>query len=154
MICERYAPYLAGFAGGDLRYDTSRMIDAHIASCAGCRAEVAQQQRIIGGLRHLGVMTMVPPPEFVYEVLDRVHEHGRLGSVGSALPLPLAEGARRLIADDRVRRAATAAVGAAAAATETKARKAATAAVTAAVAVGGIAALGVRRKRRRVATAT
>lgn len=150
MICQRYAPYLAGYAGGELRDDTSRMIDAHVQTCAGCRAEVERQQRVIGGLKHLGVMSMTPPPDFIHDVLERVHAHGRLGSIGAALPLPLAEGARRVMGDDRVRKAATAAVGAAAAATETRARKAAAAAATAAVAAGGIAVIGARRRRRRI----
>jgi hypothetical protein len=153
LICERYAPYLAGHAGGELRDDTSRMIAAHVKTCTGCREEVERQQRVIGGLKHLGVMTMTPPPDFLHDVLERVHGHGKLGTIGAALPLPLAEGARRVIGDDRVRRATTAAVGAAAAATETRARKAATAAATAAVAAGGIAVIGARRRRRRVVTA-
>lgn len=147
MICDRYAPYLSGFAGGELRADTARLVGAHARACASCLAEVALQRRVIGALAQSDPGTVYVPAGLAEDILERVSEHERLGPVGAVLPMPVVETARRVVGDPRVRRAATVTVDAARTVTDTRAGKAAVAATGAAVA-GGIFAL-VRRRRSR-----
>jgi len=154
--CERYTPYLSGYAGGELRSDTARIVSSHIDSCPTCRSEVARQQQVVGGLRALSLVHSAPVG-LDEEILAAVDAHASFGDVGAALPYRIAERARHLAQDDRVRRAASAVgdrVGHVSdSIRSSKAKQAAAAAATTAAVAGGIAAI-VSSRRRRIARGT
>lgn len=149
--CERYTPYLSGYAGGDLRADTTRIVSSHLDTCRPCRDEVARQRTVVGGLRALSLVHSAPVG-LDEEILAAVGAHAALGEVGAALPYRVAERARHLAQDERVRRAAAAVgdrVGQVTDSLKTsRAKQAAAAAATTAAVAGGIAAIVTTRRRR------
>lgn len=149
MDCERFAPYLAGYAGNDLRSDTSRLVAAHLGGCQRCSDEVARQSQVVGALRGMRSTVIAPPLELVEDILATVGGHQSLGGIAASMPLSVVERVRKVTADPRVRGAAgqisEAGKQVAGKLTDPKARAAA-AAGTAAVA-GGIFALVSRRRR-------
>lgn len=99
MNCEHIAPYLPGYAGDDLRPDTTRIVGEHVGTCANCSAEMGRQRRVRVGLAALRARDLDPPPY----MLDAILEASRPGPILRILPivpLPLAD-AGRLIAEHR-----------------------------------------------------
>ena len=123
MRCEQIHPYLPGFAGGDLRPETARVVAAHVEGCAHCTAEVGRHDRVRAGLALLAERELEPPPLLLESVLETAHER-RLKRVMPILPLPAADLARvpseiaRVVSENRdaiVQGAGTALVAAGAA---------------------------------------
>ena len=156
MHCDRYTPYLAGFAGNDLRADTARIVGAHLEQCARCRDEALRQQHVVGSLRAMQATTVRVPAGLAEDVIATVRSHQQLGGIAAAVPLAVADRMRRVVGDPRVRGAAEQVASAsrqvAGRLADPKA-KAAAAAGTAAVA-GGIVAIVSRRRRIARTTAT
>jgi hypothetical protein len=154
--CERYTPYLSGYAGNDLRADTARIVSSHLDTCHPCRDEVARQRSVVGGLRALSLVHSAPSG-LDEEILAVVGAHAALGEVGAALPYRVAERARHLAQDERIRHAASAVgdrVGHIADSIKgSRTKQAAAAAATTAAVAGGIVAL-VSSRRRRLARGT
>jgi anti-sigma factor RsiW len=148
--CERYAPYLPGFAGGDLRADTTRIVSSHLDTCHPCRDEVARQRTVVGGLRALSLVYSAPEG-LADEVIAAVGAHSRLGEMGAALPYRVADRARHLADAEQIRRVAGAVgdrVGQVSDSIKgSKAKQAAAAAATTAALAGGIAAIVSRRRK-------
>lgn len=155
MNCERFAPYLAGVAGDDLRADTARIVAAHLDDCARCRTEVDRQRHVVATLRSMTDVAIAPPLGLDEDLIAAVRGHQHLGGIAAAVPLAVAERVRRVASDPRVREAAGHVADAsrhvASKLTDPKTRAAA-AAGTAAVA-GGILALVSRRRRTARGTA-
>lgn len=85
MRCAEIRPYLPGYAGGDLRPDTTRIVDEHVASCHGCRDEVARNERVRAGLATLAAREVEPPAYFLDAVLESTPARRRLVPI---LPVP------------------------------------------------------------------
>lgn len=149
MDCERYAPYLAGYAGGDLRQDTTKLVAAHVGTCATCGQEAERQLHVVGTLRSLNEIAIPIPMGLEEDLMAGVRAHQHLGGIAAAVPLAVAERVRRMATDPRVQDAAghlaDASKNVSDKLTNPKTRAAA-AATTAAVA-GGIVALVSRRRR-------
>lgn len=74
MRCEQVLPYLAGYAGGDLRPDTTRVVAEHVGGCAACRGEVARLERVRGALVVLAAREVAPPPYLLDALLEQAQE--------------------------------------------------------------------------------
>ena len=72
MNCEQVSPYLPGLAGDELGAETVRWIDAHIGSCASCRAEAQRYRSVAAGLAAVAEREIEPPAFLVDSILDRV----------------------------------------------------------------------------------
>lgn len=99
MKCEQIAPYLPGYAGGDLRLDTHRIVADHLAACSSCRAESARHERVVTGLASLATKEIEPPAYLIDAVLEGTRHH-RLRRVMPILPVPSPD-ALRALADHR-----------------------------------------------------
>ena len=76
MNCEQVAPYLPGVAGGELGAESMRWVDAHIASCASCRAEASRYRTVSTGLATLAQNPVEPPAFLVDSILEQVENEG------------------------------------------------------------------------------
>ncbi len=66
------ADALAAYALGVLDPEERREVETHLASCAGCREELARQEAVVGELGALA--TPVPPrPELRQSLLSEIH---------------------------------------------------------------------------------
>ena len=99
MKCEQIIPYLPGYAGGDLRPDTARIVADHIAGCRACSTEVDTHRRVVGSLATLSSRDVEPPPYMLDAILEGVSDH-RLSRMIPLLPLPVTDVAR-VIADNK-----------------------------------------------------
>lgn len=99
MKCAQIAPYLPGYAGGDLRLDTHRIVADHIAACSSCHAESSHHERVVTGLATLATKEIEPPAYLVDAILEGAGR-GRIRRVMPVLPLPSADAVRAL-ADHR-----------------------------------------------------
>ena len=72
MNCEQVSPYLPGLAGDELGAETVRWIDAHIGSCASCRAEAQRYRSVAAGLSAVAEREIEPPAFLVDSIIDRV----------------------------------------------------------------------------------
>jgi hypothetical protein len=70
MTCATFEPLLALFAGGELPLDDQKKVEAHLASCAGCRAFAATLADNRQALRELGQED--PDPHALATVRQRV----------------------------------------------------------------------------------
>jgi anti-sigma factor RsiW len=78
MNCEHIAPYLPGVAGGELGEESLRWVDAHLTTCASCRAEAARYHKMSSGLVALRERGVEPPAFLVDAIVERVEsEHQR-----------------------------------------------------------------------------
>ena len=100
MRCDQITPYLPGYAGGDLRPDTARIVTKHVASCTSCRADLARLERVQVGLSTIAQREVVPPPYLVDAILEQTAELPRRRVLAPVLPLPLEEVAR-VVSDHR-----------------------------------------------------
>lgn len=100
MNCEQVAPYLPGVAGGELGGETLRWVDAHLQTCASCRADAARFNAVATGLVALReTHDPVPPAFMVEQILEGVRsEHQR-----RYLPIPPVVPAElvRVLSDNR-----------------------------------------------------
>jgi hypothetical protein len=99
MRCDQIVPYLPGFAGGDLRPDTARIVATHVEACASCSEGVAGHRRVVAGLGALADRAVEPPVYMLDAILENVADH-RVRRVLPVLPLPVTDVAR-VIADNR-----------------------------------------------------
>jgi anti-sigma factor RsiW len=99
MNCEQVAAYLPGKAGGELGGETVRWVDAHLETCASCRADAARFQAVASGLVALKEHDPVPPAFLVDSILEGVrHErHRRYLPVPPLVPAELV----RVLSDNR-----------------------------------------------------
>lgn len=89
MNCERVRPYLPGFAADELRPDTIRWVESHLAGCAACRGAVARHRGVATALAGLSQREVEPPAHLVDAVMDKVRSrHRKLVPVP---PVPPAE---------------------------------------------------------------
>jgi anti-sigma factor RsiW len=99
MNCEQVAPYLPGVAGGELGGETMRWVDAHLETCASCRADAARIRSVSKGLVALKEHDPVPPAFMVDSIMEAVQaEHRR-----RYLPVPPVVPAEliRVLSDNR-----------------------------------------------------
>lgn len=88
MNCEQVAPYLPGLAGGELKAETARWVDSHLAGCASCRTEAGRHRAIASALGELSRREFEPPAFLVEAVMDRVHAERRRRYVPLSPVLP------------------------------------------------------------------
>jgi anti-sigma factor RsiW len=100
MRCDQITPYLPGYAGGDLRPDTARIVAKHVAGCRSCTADLARLERVQTGLSVIAEGEIVPPAYLVDAILEQTAEHPRRRLLAPMLPLPVEEVAR-VVADHR-----------------------------------------------------
>ena len=100
MRCDQITPYLPGYAGGDLRPDTSRIVQKHIASCKSCTGDLARLERVKVGLAAIADREIAPPAYLVDAILEQTAEQPRRRVLAPMLPLPLEEMAR-VVSDHR-----------------------------------------------------
>ena len=72
MNCEQIAPYLPGVAGDELGAETTRWVEAHLATCASCRADAARFRMVSGGLVALRERQPEPPAFLLEAIAERV----------------------------------------------------------------------------------
>jgi hypothetical protein len=99
MNCEQVAPYLPGVAGGELGGETLRWVDAHLETCASCRADAARFRSVSTGLVALREHDPAPPAFMVESILEGVRaDHRR-----RYLPVPpvVPEELVRVLSDNR-----------------------------------------------------
>jgi anti-sigma factor RsiW len=72
MNCEQVAPYLPGVAGDELGDDSMRWVDAHLATCASCRADAARFRSVSAGLVALRERDPAPPAYLANAIVERV----------------------------------------------------------------------------------
>jgi anti-sigma factor RsiW len=109
MKCEQVVPYLPGFAGGDLRPDTARVVEEHVAGCSSCRADVAQLARVRTALATLTEREIEPPPFLVDAIIEQTETRAPRRVLAPILPVSVDEVAR-LVSDHRDTIASTAGV--------------------------------------------
>lgn len=99
MNCEQVAPYLPGLAGDELGADTVRWIDAHLAGCRSCRAEVERYRVLASGLSSLSTRAVEVPAFLPDAILQHVHAERRR----RFLPVPAVVPAElvRVVQDNR-----------------------------------------------------
>jgi anti-sigma factor RsiW len=99
MNCEQVAPYLPGIAGGELGDETVRWVDAHLATCASCRADAARFRSVSAGLVALLEHEPVPPAFLVDSIVERVRAESdrRYLPVSPMIPAELV----RIVQDNR-----------------------------------------------------
>ncbi|HEX9711177.1 MAG TPA: zf-HC2 domain-containing protein [Actinomycetota bacterium] len=100
MRCEQASAYLPGYAGGDLRQDTTRAVARHLAGCTVCRSEVEQLERVTTGLRSLTERPLEPPPMLLDTVLESVSEPRRR-LIPPIVPPNVAPELMRLVQENR-----------------------------------------------------
>lgn len=99
MRCEQILPYLPGYAGGDLRAETMRIVEDHVAACRSCAAEADVQRRVVGSLATLAEREVRAPAFMMDAILETVKErHTR--RVLPLMPLPVGDIAR-VVSDHR-----------------------------------------------------
>ncbi len=96
MKCEQITPYLPGFAGGDLRPDTARIVADHVAGCATCSAGVTAQARVLSGLASLSAREVEPPAFMLDAILESVAEQP-MRRVLPLIPLPMTDVAKAIV---------------------------------------------------------
>ena len=90
MNCAEILPYIPGHAGGDLRADSARSVEVHLATCDRCRAESERAHRVLRGLAALTERDVDPPPVLLESILERT---AHLRTSRRLLPaLPIAAG--------------------------------------------------------------
>jgi len=94
MRCEQVTPYLPGYAGGDLRADTTRVVANHLASCRSCETQAAVQRRVIDGLGTLQLRSVEPPAYLLDSILENSTAQSR--RLIPVLPIPAADLARAI----------------------------------------------------------
>jgi len=72
MNCEQVAPYLPGIAGDEIGAETRRWVDAHIETCASCRADAARLRGVAAGLVALREREVTPPAFLQQAIIERV----------------------------------------------------------------------------------
>ena len=77
MNCEQVAPYLPSIAGGELGAESRRWVDAHIETCASCRAEAGRYRSVSAGLVALADREVEPPAFLLDSILEHVEGEGR-----------------------------------------------------------------------------
>jgi anti-sigma factor RsiW len=99
MNCEQVAPYLPGVAGDELGDESLRWVDAHLATCASCRAESARYRSVSVGLVALRDHEPAPPAYLVDAIVQhvRAETHRRYLPVSPVVPAELV----RLVQDNR-----------------------------------------------------
>jgi len=99
MNCDQVAPYLPGVAGGELGHETLRWVDAHLESCASCRAEAGRYRSVSAGLVALREREPSPPAFLVDAILEGVRNETerRYLPVPAMIPAELL----RLVQDNR-----------------------------------------------------
>ncbi len=71
MKCQQILPYLPGHAGGDLRAETTDLVETHLESCETCRAEASRARRVVGGLALVAERDLEPPAFLLEAILER-----------------------------------------------------------------------------------
>jgi predicted anti-sigma-YlaC factor YlaD len=99
MNCEQVAPYLPGIAGAELGAESQRWIDAHLQTCASCRAEAGRYRSVAAGMTALSQREVEPPAFLVDSILERVESeaHRRYLPVPPVIPAELV----RVVQDNR-----------------------------------------------------
>lgn len=99
MNCEQIAPYLPGVVGDELGVESRRWVDAHLVTCAACRAEAARYRSVSTGLVALRERDPVPPAYLADAIIERVgaESHRRYLPVSPVIPAELI----RLVQDNR-----------------------------------------------------
>jgi anti-sigma factor RsiW len=100
MRCDQIRPYLPGYVGGDLRPDTADVVAAHVATCAGCRAETATLERVRGGLALVTAREVEPPAGLLEDILMQTAGHAQRRLFAPVLPVAV-DDVVRLVSDHR-----------------------------------------------------
>jgi len=95
MRCEQITPYLPGYAGGELRPETSRVVAEHIGGCASCQAEAQLQRRVVMALATVEQREVEAPAFLLESVLESVGERQATRFL-PLVPLPVADVAQAL----------------------------------------------------------
>ncbi len=75
MKCEEINEILSGYVDGEARGDEGRLVEEHLAACAGCR-DLARRMRIVGaGIEKTEGMV---PPDFRETLFARMEREGLL----------------------------------------------------------------------------
>jgi anti-sigma factor RsiW len=72
--CARVRPQLSAYLDGELDPEARKAVDAELARCAGCRAELAALQTTLGGL---GALKRPAPPAFLENVQKQIHTRSK-----------------------------------------------------------------------------
>jgi hypothetical protein len=100
MRCDQITPYLPGYAGGDLRPDTARIVAKHVEGCQTCTADLGRLERVQTALATIAEREIEAPAYLVDAILEQTAEHPRRRVLAPMLPLPLEEVAR-VVSDHR-----------------------------------------------------
>lgn len=97
MNCEQVTSYLPGHAGGDVRPEAAQAVEAHVATCAGCRAEAERFRSVQAGLASLRERDVEPPPYLLEAVLEGARAERKRRLLPLVPPLELV----RLVQENR-----------------------------------------------------
>lgn len=75
MKCEEIREILSGYVDGEARGDEGRLVEEHLAACAGCR-DLARRMRIVGA--GIEKTEGVVPPDFRETLFARMEREGLL----------------------------------------------------------------------------
>ena len=101
MTCDQITPYLPGYAGGDLRLETQRLVEAHVASCSTCAAEALRLEHVTGTLAALRTREIEPPPMMLGSILESIPDHRARRLFPPIVPPQVAPDLIRVVQDNR-----------------------------------------------------
>jgi len=101
MTCEQITPYLPGYAGGDLRPPTARTVAEHLATCASCRRETTQLERVTVSLASLREREVEPPHMLLESILESTPERRFRRLIPPIIPPQVAPDLLRVVQDNK-----------------------------------------------------
>lgn len=87
MNCEETQPLLSAYLDGQVDETQRRTVEAHLSTCAHCRADAAALRQTIASIGSLS--SVEPPPGFSQRVMAQVREEARRPSLWRSLFFPL-----------------------------------------------------------------
>ena len=75
MKCEEIKEILSGYVDGEARGDEARLVEEHLAACAGCR-DLARRMRLVGAVMEKAEGAV--PPDFRETLFARMEREGLL----------------------------------------------------------------------------